>query len=78
MIKWRFLVEEVVHVKSARTGDEADEIHALRLDSPFSKADRAYWLLVGAEMGQLHPGQEFTLELRPVEPEKEGEHGSDS
>ncbi len=70
MIKWRFLVEEVVHMKCITTGVEMEEIHALRLDSPFGKRDRAYWLLVGAEMGQLAPGDEFTLEIRPVEPEK--------
>ncbi len=78
MIRWRYLVEEVVRMKSAPTGNEAEEIHALRLDSPYGKADRAYWLLVGQEMGQLAPGQEFTLEIRPVEPEKEEDHGSNS
>ncbi len=73
MIRWRYLVEEVMHMRSATTGVEAEEIHALRLDSPYGKADRAYWLLVGQEMGQLQPGQEFVLEIRPVEPEREGE-----
>ena len=73
MIRWRYLVEEVVHMKCATTGVEVDEIHALRLESPWSKADRAYWMLVGAEVGQLRPGQEFTLEMRVVEPELEGE-----
>ncbi len=73
MIKWRFLVEEVVHMKSAPTGNEAEMLHALRLDSPWGKRDRAYWMLAGAEMGQLAPGQEFVLELRPVEPEPEKE-----
>ncbi len=78
MIKWRFLTEEVLRMKSAATGAEAEEIHALRLDSPWGKADRSYWLLAGAEMGQLAPGDEFVVEIRPVEPEEGEEHGSDS
>ncbi len=80
MIKWRYLVEEVWRMKSATTGFEVEEVGALRLDSPWGKRDRAYWMLAGAEMGQLAPGGEFVLEMRLVEPEPEegGEHGSDS
>ncbi len=75
MIRWRYRVEEVFFRKSAATGVEVEEVGTLRLDSPWGKADRAYWMLAGEEMGQLRPGQEFTLELRPVEPEPEKEEG---